>query len=116
MASHVAPTINGAAAAAGRTAPRIVASLPVAVTDDVEGTKEMVNKVLRIYGTLPSYRAMLDREGAALPADVGLIGSREQVLDGLHALSEAGATEFSAAVTALELDRDATYDALTSYS
>ena len=116
VASHVAPTINGAAAAAGRTAPRIVASLPVAVTDDVEGTKEMVNKVLRIYGTLPSYRAMLDREGAALPADVGLIGSREQVLDGLHALSEAGATEFSAAVTALEQDRDATYDALTSYS
>jgi len=116
VASHVAPTINEAAAAAGRPAPRIVASLPVAVTNDVAGTREMVNKVLRIYGTLPSYRAMLDREGAALPADVALIGSREQVLDALHELSEAGATEFSAAVTTLEPDRDATLDALTSYS
>ena len=38
--------------------------------DRHRGRRGPAAKVFEIYGTLPSYRAMLDREGAAGPADV----------------------------------------------
>jgi F420-dependent oxidoreductase-like protein len=116
IASHVTPTINAAAVAAGRPAPRIVCSLPIAVTSDVRATSERVNETLAIYGKLPSYRAMLDREGAEGPADVGLFGSREKVLEQLDELAQAGVTEFSAVMSASADDCDATYDALNEYA
>jgi len=115
IAEHVVPTINAAAEAAGRVAPRVVCSLPISVTNDVGDTRENVNRRLAIYGQLPSYRAMLDREGADGPADVGLFGTREQVLEQLHALEEAGATEFSASMAGNRDDREATYDALLAF-
>lgn len=86
------------------------------MTGDVRATREKVNETLAIYGRLPSYRAMLDREGAAGPADVGLFGSREQVLEQLNDLAQAGVTEFSAVVSASADDRDATYDALNEFA
>jgi F420-dependent oxidoreductase-like protein len=115
IATHVAPTINAAAAAVGRPAPRVVCSLPISVTSDVADTMTKVNKRLEIYGTLPSYRAMLDREGAEGPADVGLFGTRAQVLEKLDGLAEAGVTEFSAAMGGESDDRDETYDTLLEY-
>ena len=51
IAEHIAPTITAAAAEAGRPAPRVVVSLPISVTADVEGTKESVNKEFAIYPT-----------------------------------------------------------------
>jgi F420-dependent oxidoreductase-like protein len=115
IATHVVPTITAAATAAGRPTPRVVCSLPISVTRDVAGTMTKVNESLAIYGTLPSYRAMLDREGADGPADVGLFGTREQVLEKLHDLADAGVTEFSASMTGGADDRDETYDALVAY-
>jgi len=94
--SHVAPTINAAAAAAGRDRPRIVCSLPIGVTKDVAATRAFVNEKLSVYGTLPSYRAMLDREGVAGPGDVGIFGTADEVIGELNGLREAGVTEFSA--------------------
>lgn len=116
IADHVVPTINAAAAAAGRPTPRVVCSLPISVTKDVAATRVRVNETLAIYGQLPSYRAMLDREGADGPADVGLFGNHEQVLERLHALAEAGVTEFSAALAGDAADREATYAALLAYA
>jgi F420-dependent oxidoreductase-like protein len=115
IASHIAPTIKAAAAAAGRPSPRIVCSLPIVVTDDVAATTEAVNTSLAVYGTLPSYQAMLEREGASSPADVGLLGSREQVLEKLNGLAEAGVTEFSAAISGSARERDATYEVLLDF-
>jgi F420-dependent oxidoreductase-like protein len=96
VASHVAPRINKAAADAGRDAPQIVAALPIAVTNDVEGAKQDAAKTFEIYGGLPSYRAMLDAEGAAGPADVAIVGDEETVAAGVQALADAGVTEFNA--------------------
>jgi alkanesulfonate monooxygenase SsuD/methylene tetrahydromethanopterin reductase-like flavin-dependent oxidoreductase (luciferase family) len=115
LATHVVPTINAAATAAGRPTPRVVCSLPISVTSDVADTRDTVNERLAIYGTLPSYRAMLDREGADGPADVGLFGTREQVLEKLHELAEAGVTEFSASMAGGADDRDETYDTLFEF-
>ncbi len=115
IADHVVPTINAAALRAGKPAPRVVCSLPISVTKDVRDTREQVNKRLAIYGQLPSYRAMLDREGAEGPADVGLFGTREQVLEKLQSLADAGVTEFSASMAGNSDDRDATYETLLAY-
>lgn len=115
IGSHISPTVREAAANAGRPEPRIVCSLPVTVTTDVAGARERVNTQLAIYGTLPSYAKMMEREGAAEPADVGLLGSKEQVLEQLHELRDAGVTEFSGAPTGTEQERDDAIGALLEY-
>ncbi|MFG1701105.1 TIGR03564 family F420-dependent LLM class oxidoreductase [Nonomuraea sp. NPDC049309] len=97
IAEHIAPTITAAAAEAGREAPRIVCSLPICVTDDPEGAVARANKIFSMYGTLPSYRAMLDREGAAGPGDVAVVGDEETVLARLETLRQAGVTDFAGA-------------------
>lgn len=107
--SHVAPAINTAAADAGRPEPRIVSALPVCVTDDEAGRREEAGKNFAIYGHLPSYRAMLDREGVAGPADVALVGTAAQVRAGIERMFEAGTTEFVAVPFA---NRDETLDVL----
>jgi len=94
---YIVPTITQAAAAAGRPSPRVVCLLPVCVTDDPDGARARANRVLAIYGQLPSYRAMLDREGAAQPGDVVLTGDEDAVAAQIGALEEAGVTDFVAA-------------------
>jgi 5,10-methylenetetrahydromethanopterin reductase len=94
IGSHVAPLIRDAADAAGRPAPKIVSALPVAVTDDPDGARANAAEMFAMYGILPSYRAMLDREGAADPSDVAIVGDEATVRAGIEAMFEAGTTEF----------------------
>jgi 5,10-methylenetetrahydromethanopterin reductase len=96
--SHIKPHLDKAAAEAGRSTPRIVAGVAVGVTDDPDTAREQVAQALQIYGTLPSYRAMLDKEGAAGPADVAIIGDEETVRAGIQRYADAGVTDFHAAV------------------
>src|SRR6476646_7899735 len=96
LASHTVPTITAAAERAGRPAPRIVASLPVCITDDVDAARDRAAREFQVYGFLPSYRAMLDREGAAGPADVAMIGDEATVTKEVSRLADAGTTEFVA--------------------
>ncbi len=98
VADHIAPTINAAAAEAGREPPRIVCGLPVSVTDDPAAARARANEMFEVYGQLPSYRAMLDREGAAGPGDVAIVGDEASVRAQIEQLAEAGVTDFSAAV------------------
>ncbi len=93
---HVVPVITAGAEAAGRPSPRVVCILPVCVTDDPDGARERASKVFAIYGQLPSYRAMLDREGAAGPADVAVVGDEDSVGAQISTLAEAGVTDFVA--------------------
>jgi 5,10-methylenetetrahydromethanopterin reductase len=93
---HTVPRLGEAAAKAGRPRPRVVVGLPIAVTRDAAAARESAGRQFQIYGMLPSYRAMLDREGAEGPADVALVGEEERVKEQLQALAEAGATDFLA--------------------
>lgn len=97
LAEHVGPTLRQAAAEAGRaeTAVRVAASLPVAVTDDVEGLRARAAEEFALYGQLPSYRAMLDREGYQGPEDAAIIGDENTVAQRLDELSAAGVDEFA---------------------
>jgi F420-dependent oxidoreductase-like protein len=101
---QIVPGISEAATGAGRPAPRVVCSLPVWVTDRAGEARDLVAHSLTLYGQLPSYRAMLDIEGVDGPADISLIGSEEQVAEGLAAIAEAGATDFSAVIQGFDDD------------
>jgi 5,10-methylenetetrahydromethanopterin reductase len=95
---HIGPSIRAAADKAGKPAPRIAVGLPVSVTPDPGSARETANKTFAVYGQLPSYRAMLDKEGAANPGDVAIVGDEEAVRAGIQRVFDAGGTEFSAAV------------------
>lgn len=94
--THIVPRITKAAAGAGKPAPRVVAALPVAVTDDAAGARERAARSFQIYGTLPNYQRMLNIEGAAGPADVAIVGSERAVEKQLRDVASAGATDFLA--------------------
>jgi 5,10-methylenetetrahydromethanopterin reductase len=94
--SHIVPTITTEADALGRPSPRVVCILPICVTSDPDAARAAAAKVFAIYGQLPSYRAMLDREGAAGPADVALVGDEAAVEAQLADLADAGVTDFVA--------------------
>lgn len=100
LEQQIVPGINDAADAAGRPTPAVVCSLPVWVTDKPDEARAQVAKMLTIYGQLPSYRAMLDIEGVEGPADISLIGDEDTVRAGLAEIAAAGATDFTAVITA----------------
>jgi F420-dependent oxidoreductase-like protein len=101
---HVAPTLFAAAEQAGRPRPRIVANLPIALTNRPDAAREWVGKNFAIYGSLPSYRAMLDREGAAGPADVTLAGDEKTLDAALAKLRGLGVSDFSGALAAVDAE------------
>ena len=94
---YIVPSISRAAAEAGRPSPRVVCMLPVCVTDDPAQARAGADKALAIYGQLPSYRAMLDKEGAAGPGDVAIVGDEDAVAAQIRALADYGVTDFVAA-------------------
>ena len=109
IGNHIVPTIRAAAAEAGRPEPRVVCALPVCVTDDEATARAKAGEQFQIYGFLPSYRAMLDREGAAGPADVAIVGNAATVRAAVENIFEQGATEFVAIPYS---NRDATVEVL----
>jgi 5,10-methylenetetrahydromethanopterin reductase len=100
--SHVGPKLRAAATDVGRPEPRIVAGLPIVLTDNVEAARESIDKTLVIYGQLPSYRAMLDKEGAAGPSDVALLGDEKALDAQIQRLRDIGVTDFSASIVSTE--------------
>jgi F420-dependent oxidoreductase-like protein len=92
LATHVVPTIRAAAERAGRPAPMIAAAMSVTVTDDADARARVEQRYSAI-AALPSYRAMLEREGAASPADIAFLGSEETVSVQIRALADIGVTD-----------------------
>jgi len=96
LETHIVPRINKAAKDAGKPAPRVVAGLPIAVTDDPAGARERAARSFQIYGTLPNYQRVLNIEGAPGPADVAVVGNESEVERQLRSIASAGATDFLA--------------------
>jgi F420-dependent oxidoreductase-like protein len=114
VAGHIVPAISAAARDAGRPAPRVVVSLPVTVTSDAEAARRRIDEALAIYPTLPSYRAMLDREGATAPSDVALVGDEHAVAAGVRRVEETGTTDFVVSVVGSTEERNRTVELLSS--
>ena len=96
LASHTVPTICAAATDAGQDEPEIIAGLPIWVTDDTDRARRAAGVTFEIYGQLPSYRAMLDREGIEGPADMAIVGDEDTCRARVEELGAAGVTQFAA--------------------
>ena len=103
IAGHIVPSLTSSAERQGRPTPRVVAGVPVCVTDDGLAAMDSAARALRTYGTLPSYRAMLTREGLDSPVDIALIGDEDTVSAGLARFADAGVQD----LLAVELSYDA---------
>ncbi len=112
IADHTAPTLRAAAEAAGNPEPFVTSGVPVCVTDDVDGTRARAAQVYAIYGQLPSYRAMLDREGLEGPADLAVIGDEATVSRRIQDFADAGVTDLAASEFASSDDERARTRAL----
>ena len=108
------PLITKAAAEAGRPAPRVIAGFPVAVTNELEAARLGVHAQFQGYGDIPSYRAILEVEGAE-PADMLIAGDAASVRRQLAQLEAIGVTDFNAYPVPVDGDPDAvrrTYELL----
>jgi F420-dependent oxidoreductase-like protein len=114
IASHIVPTISRAAEKAGRPAPRIGVALPVSVTADVATARERIDREFALYANLPSYKAMLDKEGARSPADVAFVGDEDAVTASIEKLAAVGATDFVASVVGTPEERERTFSLISA--
>lgn len=110
--NHISPIINAAAEEAGRPVPQVIAAVPVCITSDLDIAEEYAKRDFGFYGDLPSYRAMLEREGLANSWDIALSGSFEEVAEGLQKYSDSGGTQVVAAVYGPDEDREQTVSEL----
>jgi 5,10-methylenetetrahydromethanopterin reductase len=107
IADHVVPTIAGAAATAGRPAPRVVAGIPVALVSDVEAAKHRAATLFAGYNGIPAYQRIRGAGGDADLPDIAIIGDEKTVEARFRSYADAGATDLAAAVLGLDSDREA---------
>jgi 5,10-methylenetetrahydromethanopterin reductase len=100
--SHIAPKLRAAAGTAGRPEPRIVSGTYVVLTSAPDTARERLGRSMAMYGRLPSYRAMLEKEGVESPLDLALVGDERTLDAGLARLRDAGATDLEAVVLPAE--------------
>jgi F420-dependent oxidoreductase-like protein len=97
IAEFIEPTIAKAAADAGRPKPRIIASVPVLVTEDsqndIDAGRDLAARQLSFYETIPSYQRVIAREGVDNVAELAAVGSSDRVARQLKAYLDAGATD-----------------------
>ncbi|MFZ5931893.1 MAG: LLM class F420-dependent oxidoreductase [Pseudomonadota bacterium] len=113
LETHIIPKISKAAIEAGKPAPRIVAGMPFALVADKEAVRERLERGLKMYGTLKSYRAMLDKEGAAGPSDFACVGSEKEISATIRRLRDIGVTDLNCTLLGVG-DRDQTLQFLQS--
>jgi len=115
MEDHIIKTLTQAADGAGKPQPTVVGGYPIALTTNIDAAKAKIAEDLTIYGQLPSYRAMLDREGAEGPADIALLGDENHLRGQIDRLRNMGVTQFNAAIADVEPGvRERTLDFLAS--
>lgn len=107
LREHTVPRISEAAAKAGRPGPRVVVGLPIAVSKNVAAARTSAGSQFQGYGALPSYQAMLQREGVQGPEDVAIVGDESAVGAQLAHLAEVGATDLLAIPFRVRGDDDA---------
>jgi F420-dependent oxidoreductase-like protein len=93
IASRIVPGLRAAAASSGRSSPRIVAGLPVAVHDDVDAARAATTALSSAYAGMTNYQRIIDAGGGTGPGDVAIVGDEISVRRQLEDLSAAGATD-----------------------
>jgi alkanesulfonate monooxygenase SsuD/methylene tetrahydromethanopterin reductase-like flavin-dependent oxidoreductase (luciferase family) len=111
----ITPTITKAAAEAGRPAPRVIAAVPVLVTDDVDAGRAAAAEVLAFYTTIPSYQKVIAREGVESVAELAAVGPADAVRKQLQRYRAAGATDLVLSpLRGVEADRQRLWEVAAS--
>ena len=95
MAKHIVPGL-------GRSDATVVGGVPIVLTTNIDQARETIGKNLVMYGQLPSYRAMLDREGVEGPQDIAIVGDENTLRGEIKRFEDAGVTDFNAAIMDVE--------------
>ena len=98
LEGHVIPQLREAAEAAGNPPPRVCVGMPIAVTDHPERARARADRLFQHYAALPSYRAMLQREGVDSPGGIAIVGDEAAVEEQLRRLADIGATDLLATI------------------
>jgi F420-dependent oxidoreductase-like protein len=93
IAEFIGPAIRKAAADVGRAEPRVIAAVPVLVTDDVDAGLALAADALSFYATIPSYQKVIAREGVDSVAELAAVGPADVVRTQLRRYVDAGATD-----------------------
>jgi 5,10-methylenetetrahydromethanopterin reductase len=93
LTEHTVPTITAAAEIAGRPRPRVLVGTPVLCTDDVDRGRALAAQTFSLYANLPSYTAMMAREGVTGPEGMAVVGDESAVRDRFRAFFAAGADD-----------------------
>lgn len=105
LATTIIPPLH--TAAAGRRAPRVVAALPVAVTDDPATGRGVAEKAFGRYNSMENYRRLFEREGVISVGDLAVVGGEAEVAAQLTRYADLGVTELWPAVYPVGDDPDA---------
>jgi F420-dependent oxidoreductase-like protein len=89
LRSFTCPVLRGSAERAGRPPPRVVAMLPVVVTDDPDAARARVASGLERMAAAPSYARAIEQEGG-FPV---VAGAEDHVRQELASLAAAGVTD-----------------------
>jgi F420-dependent oxidoreductase-like protein len=92
IGDYIRPTIDKAAGS--RPTPQVIACTCVAITNDADAARTWIKETYGLAGSLPAYRAILDRGAATGPEDTAVIGTEEEVTRQLQRFADAGTTEF----------------------
>lgn len=93
MDGDIVPELNRAAADAGRTQPRVVAAVQVAVCKDADAGRATAEQIFARYGGLENYQRLLAREGVASPGALAIVGTESAVERQLRRYADVGTTE-----------------------
>ncbi|WP_245765337.1 TIGR03564 family F420-dependent LLM class oxidoreductase [Nonomuraea jiangxiensis] len=105
IARHIEPRITEAARAAGRPAPRIVASALVAVTDDPQRVRDQVAEQLGFAAGFASYRYLLELQGLSGLHETVIAGDESTVDKEIGRFAEVGVTDFLVSPAGDEADQ-----------
>ncbi len=108
IGSHVVPTLNRAAEAAGRPAPRVVAGIPVCLCgdDEIDAAVARTNRILAEAEVSPNYQKLLEHGDARTVGDILAAGSESTIVKRLRGFADAGVTDISVRVVPIGAGRE----------
>ena len=93
LAEHTVPLVRAAAERVGRPEPRILASLPMLLTNDDAAAATWAEEEFAMYGRLPAYKPVIEREGVDSAAGIAVYGDEGTLTKAVQRVRDAGVTD-----------------------
>jgi F420-dependent oxidoreductase-like protein len=109
IGDYVVPRLTEAAHAAGRSEPRVIAGVPVALCahNEVDEARAYASEVLGHADFSPNYVRLLEQGDAKDVGDTMAAGCESAIVTRLHGYRDAGVTDLAARVVPLGNDEEA---------